>query len=558
MPRKIGTRTSLDTLRKDARRWLKALRRGDAAARVRLDAAWPHAPRTPGLRDLQHALALEYGTQGWIALKEAVAARAIDRLPDAEKVAVILHHPWQGDLAAAARIIRQSPHLARHSLAMAVLCGDLEAVQQFLAADPATATAPAGALGWQPLLYLAYGRLPLPQAADNAAAIATALIEAGGDPNASFNDGWDNAFTVLTGVIGAGEDGWPPHPLAPGLAALLVRLGADPFDTQALYNTSLRHDEVFWLNFLFIRSAGRGDTHLWTQLQDPSRIGGKYPMPVIDYLLGNAVGFNHPARVAWLLEHGADPSGVNAYSGRPHHEVAELSGASGIAALLRDHGAQPAPLIGQAAFQAAAMRLDRATAVQLAQEEPAILADPEPLIQAAGANKVEVVALLLDLGMAVDVAREDGMRPLHAAAQHGALDTARQLIEAGADIDRRGSRHDATPLGFAVHGRDRAMIDLLAPLSRDLFGLAHAGRIERLSELLTAQPSLANDPYPDDGATPLFALPNDEGQAMAVAELLLAHGADPAHAAKSGETPAQAARRRGLDDVADLIEARLG
>jgi hypothetical protein len=74
MPREITSATSLENLRKEAKRWLKALRAGDAAARHRFDAAHPQAPRRPALRDVQHALAREYGQENWIALTDAVAA----------------------------------------------------------------------------------------------------------------------------------------------------------------------------------------------------------------------------------------------------------------------------------------------------------------------------------------------------------------------------------------------------------------------------------------------------------------------------------------------------
>lgn len=39
-----------------------------------------------------------------------------------------------------------------------------------------------------------------------------------------------------------------------------------------------------------------------------------------------------------------------------------------------------------------------------------------------------------------------------------------------------------------------------------------------------------------------------------MAELLLAFGADPSFRNPLGQTPAEAARRRGLDDVAALLE----
>jgi hypothetical protein len=62
----------MDTLRKEAKRWLKALRANDADARARLDRAYPHAPASPVLRDVQHALARERGYENWLAMKQAL------------------------------------------------------------------------------------------------------------------------------------------------------------------------------------------------------------------------------------------------------------------------------------------------------------------------------------------------------------------------------------------------------------------------------------------------------------------------------------------------------
>lgn len=63
---------SLDSLKKEANRWLDALRDNVADARTRLERAIPDAPAKPTLRDVQHALAREHGFHGWAALKRAL------------------------------------------------------------------------------------------------------------------------------------------------------------------------------------------------------------------------------------------------------------------------------------------------------------------------------------------------------------------------------------------------------------------------------------------------------------------------------------------------------
>ena len=72
MPRKITPATSLENLRKQAKRWLKELRVNHPEARARFERAYPNAPANPVLRDVQRALAREYGHESWIALKKAV------------------------------------------------------------------------------------------------------------------------------------------------------------------------------------------------------------------------------------------------------------------------------------------------------------------------------------------------------------------------------------------------------------------------------------------------------------------------------------------------------
>ncbi len=72
MPRTITPATSLDNLRKEAKRWLKELRVGNPDARSRFARAYPVASANPVLRDVQHALAREYGHETWIALRQAL------------------------------------------------------------------------------------------------------------------------------------------------------------------------------------------------------------------------------------------------------------------------------------------------------------------------------------------------------------------------------------------------------------------------------------------------------------------------------------------------------
>ncbi len=70
MPRQVTPRTTLENLKREAKRWLKALRENSENARARLQRVLPDAPDVPTLSDVQHALARELGLPGWAALKQ--------------------------------------------------------------------------------------------------------------------------------------------------------------------------------------------------------------------------------------------------------------------------------------------------------------------------------------------------------------------------------------------------------------------------------------------------------------------------------------------------------
>lgn len=553
MSRQLTPAARVDTLRREAKRWLKALRAGDAAARARLDAALASPPAEPALRDVQLALAREHGMAGWTELKAAAEAMAERRLSRLERIEIVLRHGWGGDARLARRIVEREPGLSREGFALACVCGDLDEVERRLKADPAEAVRKSGPLDWEPLLYVAYSRLPGPGEA-NAVAIATRLLDAGADPNASFNDGWDNPFTVLCGLIGLGEGVKPPHAHDVALAELLLDRGAKPFDTQALYNTSIVGDDTGWNERLWARSAARGETATWNDPEQKPQLGGRFGLGALDYLLGNAVGQNHLRRTAWLLEHGAHADAVHAYTGRPLHEMAQLDGFGGIQALLERHGASPARLQGVQAFQAACMRMDESAARALAAGHPDFARAPGPMIKAAANGRDEVVGLLLSLGADANAADDHGITALHRAVQSGSLRTVRRLVEAGADLEAREGRWKGTPLSWSLVLGKPEVFACLAPISRDIRPLVHAGLRGRVEEVLDHDPALVN--FRLDGAdapTALFCLPEDEAGAADMATLLLRRGADPGVRDSEGRTAAEHMARRGLDEAAELI-----
>lgn len=583
MTRSITARTSLDTLKKEAKRWLRALRGGDAEARRRFEAAYPGGPAAPGLRDVQQALAREHGVASWLALRAELDDQMLAARTHAERVAdflemASLHYGVRpgtrayGDYSdspdrrrQAARILERHPEVGRASLHTAVVCGDRHEVARILAARPGAAREKGGREGWEPLLYLCYGRLPTAAAADDALEIARALLDHGADPDSAWTYDWDDrpmSFSALCGVIGDGESGpeaCPPHPRADELATLLLDRGADVNQGQALYNTMLRRDDDHWLRVLIARGLGPGHPIAW---EPPSRREGT---SIFQYLLDHAVEMNHLRRATTLLEHGARPV---ASDGKDLYRRALLGGGVEMAELLARHGAARSELSGADAFRAACMRMDRAAAERMVAAHPEYMDQARLLLvdEAAKRDLPDVAGFLLDLGVSPDAdfpGPGGRYHALHQAACMNATRIAALLIERGAEVDIRDQGEAATPLAWAVHTHMSGTIELFSRHTRDPFTLAAAGQLDRLRALLAEEPALANATTEralglgvlgaSPGETPLFVVPDDEDRAIEVAELLLAHGADPARRNAEGATPADRARARGLDDLAALL-----
>jgi ankyrin repeat protein len=198
------------------------------------------------------------------------------------------------------------------------------------------------------------------------------------------------------------------------------------------------------------------------------------------------------------------------------------------------------------------MQLDRDKVQSMLEQHPEYLQSTGAMFQAVRLDRADIVAFLLDLGVPIDIEDRHKNRPLHIAAANDALHVAALLIERGAEIDPVETNWENTPLDFAVYHWQPRMIDLLSRVSRDVWNLTFTGKVDRLRELLRAQPDLATA-VNTNGATLLMWLPDDEARALEIARLLLSHGADPSIRNKGGQTAADLADKRGLADVAEVL-----
>lgn len=333
--------------------------------------------------------------------------------------------------------------LAKESFLAAVILGDVALVENWLAGDPVLATRPDGPRGWVPLLYLCFGRMLGRAEGCDAVQVARLLLRAGADPNshALFHDKY--RFSAITGAIGEGESGpvaSPPHPAARPLVELLLDAGANPNDSQGLYNTHFLRDNR-WLELFLSRGLSAQHYANWTD-DDPTLL--------LDYLLGQAAKQGYVDRAALLLAHGASPNGTNQYNKRTHLENAQLQGHAPIAALLSRHGAAPAVLSPAEELSADFLRADeaavRARLVHVIDGRD----DVGTLLTAAEHGNLPALRLLLDMGTPADGTNDDGVTALHLAAANGHRLVVDELLDRGARVDIKDRIYGGTALGRAT------------------------------------------------------------------------------------------------------------
>lgn len=376
---------------------------------------------------------------------------------------------WHGDLLRANAILGAEPGLDVYDVHTAAVVGNDAAVRWFLAADPACVTAKVAPYGGDPLVYLClskYLRLD-PSRSDAFLRAATALLDAGADPDTGFwTTGNHPEFeTALYGAAGVARHA--------GLTRLLLERGADPNDDEVPYHAPEGYDNAA-LEVLVESGRLTADS-------------------LVTMLLRKADWHDHDG-VVYLLEKGADPDRVTRWGYTALHQAVRRDNALATVEALLDRGADPlrpdrdgrsavataarrgrrdvlealdrrgvsTELAGVERLIAACARGDAGAVRAVAGAEPhlvgGLLAEGGTLLAGfAGAANADGVRCLLDLG--VDVAARsagDGYfdvapdsTALHVAAWRAWPAVVKLLIDRGAPADLPDGR-GRTPLALAA------------------------------------------------------------------------------------------------------------
>ncbi|MGD0706324.1 MAG: ankyrin repeat domain-containing protein [Trebonia sp.] len=444
----------LGQLRRRAKELRDAARQGDAEALERLARQHRSAHRgAVRLAAAQLVIARELGFPSWPGLVAAIEADVVSRRLVRDFVSASI----EGRLRRAAEILRADPGIAGRDLLAASLLGDATAVRDHLAADPAAAVAIDDERGWPPLLYACYSRWHQidPGRAHGLAEVARLLLEAGAV--ADTNDGGRPRFrSALKGSVEVNN---------PEVTEVLLAAGANPDLGQPVAEAAA-HRDLRCLRLLLssgARVAGtwalgaavyHDDPGAATLLLDAlAAAGGEAAAAATEALPEAAATASLPV-VSALLAAGADTRASDS-DGMSALRLAVRAGKEETAQRLRALGAVEDDTDVDR-FLGACLNADRPAAEWLLAchpDLPGSLSDEEQAVicDVAASRSAGTLALMLDLGFSPH-ARRFGEQPLHTAAYHGNAQAVRVLLEAGAEVDARDARFNATPLAFATVG----------------------------------------------------------------------------------------------------------
>lgn len=452
--------STLDNFKTEARRWLKALRAGDAAARQRLERAYPAAPPQPTLRDVQHALAREHGCVSWIALRERLATASMATTPLDDLLAAASKQ----DAARVAAVLDSNPHIVNDRGALG------------------------GHTGLRTALHFGIHSFDVVQT----------LLARGANPN--IRDEGDNAmplhFAVERGDL--------------RVVRLLVEHGADVIGTGDGHElevigwaTCFGNGDPELVDYLLAHGAvhnifsavAMGDAEAIRAIAKRSPADVNRAMDRTNRRrrpLHLAVVKKQMSSLIALLDVGADLDATDA-SGLTPLDQAALYGEQAMADLLIERGA--------AVGVPAAVGLGRIGDLELLlRNDPGCLS-PEGrwahlIVRAAERAPGAVIELLIKRGASVDavdavdtaVDGAGGYTALHAAAWNGNEEAAAMLLKYGANPTVRDDKYCATPAGWARYAGHTAVCDVILQGPIDVFDAIDHGKADRIPDILDRDP----------------------------------------------------------------------
>ncbi|HKV99822.1 MAG TPA: ankyrin repeat domain-containing protein [Vicinamibacterales bacterium] len=479
---------SFESLRREAKRLLRACRSGDSSSLIRIRAALPRMVALDDdairaslqLADTQHAIAREHGQENWGALKRSD-----------DPIARCLVAVRGGALSALTSQLAEFAPRARESAHVAAALGAAVELERHLDRDASIVAAEDA--GWVPLAYVCASPLHRLSARHAAGLLQCArlLLDRGADPNATTPGDPATSATPMPVGIRAALGG------NAAVAMLLQRRGASTGATpgvqhlvrEQLQATAAANPLAEIVREYFqrpdVRAAMQEAFDRWRA--EHGIAGHQVPLDLRDLLTpkhpqwpginglwaedaGKFDGIDRMAQysahrlvraapaglVEMVLARGVDPN-LHDANGRTLLAEAVRSGNAPAADVLRSAGGDDAAVSSVDRWLGACLRLAADEAGRIASHDPGLFHQLTPddydvLLRAASANRLDILTVMLTSGADANGTGMSGATALHHAAWHGHLDAVRILLTHGARRDVRDVAYGARPVEWAIHG----------------------------------------------------------------------------------------------------------